>query len=85
MRSLVLALVCLATIPAVAHKRARASRPEAPPPAQRMDFDKGDTVEAGTTLPQGETIGARTGAGFESLLRFRTTFVPEMVRDSYRL
>jgi hypothetical protein len=85
MRTLVLAFVCLATVPATAQKRARAPRPEAPPRAQKMEFGEGDTVEADVNLPQGEVVGGRKGVGFESMIRYRTTFVPEMIRDSYRL
>ena len=84
MRTLVLAFVCLATVPATAQKQARA-RPAPPPAAQKMIFGEGDTVEADANLPQTEWVGARVGSKHESLIRIRTTFVPEMIRDSLNL
>jgi hypothetical protein len=82
MRTLVLGLMCLAAVPATAQKRAR---PPAPPPVQRLDFGDGDTVEADVNLPSGEQVMVRTGSKHPSLIRLRTTFVPEMVRDANRL
>ena len=84
MRTLVLGFVCLVTLPAAAQKQAR-TRPDPPPPAQRMEFGEGDTVEAGVNLPQAEFVGSRLGSKHESLIRVRTTFVPEMIRDALRL
>ena len=84
MRTIVLVLACLATLPAGAQKRARV-KTDAPPPVQKLDFDKGDTVEAGVDLPQAEVVSVAKGSKHESLIRLRTTFVPEMVRDSFRL
>jgi hypothetical protein len=55
-------------------------KPEAPK-AQHFDFDD-DQVEAGRTLPQLELIDGRTKSTHESLIRYRTTFVPELVKSA---
>ena len=77
-------IVCLLgalafSAPALAAKKLNPA--EQPAKAQRFDFDD-DEVTAGVALPQGEVVGARTGMRFESLIRTRTTFVPELVKSA---
>jgi hypothetical protein len=83
MRKIALLVVCLAPLAAAAQKQPR-PRP-APPRAQRIDIDESDVVEAGVPMPLAETVMVRGGARHESLIRPRTTFVPEMLRDANRL
>jgi hypothetical protein len=68
-------IVSAPVLAAKQNARAEASKP------QRFDFDD-DEVTAGVSLPQGEVVGARTAIGFESLIRVRTTFVPELVKSA---
>jgi hypothetical protein len=75
--SLVVALLW----PAVAAAAPR--RQTAVPAPQRFDFDE-DVVEGGRNLPQVEIVSSTTKGRKESLLRLRTTFVPELLDSARR-
>jgi hypothetical protein len=67
-----LALVLLLATPALAQR---------PPKVQKFDFDN-DVVEAGRPLPQLEVVGSATRGRHPSLIRVRTTFVPELMKSA---
>jgi|GEM_PF-6947676 len=58
----------------------KASAP-APRPAKTYVFS-GDELEGELQAPSGDELTARTGAGFGSLIRVRTTFLPEIARSA---
>jgi hypothetical protein len=72
--------VLLSALPAAAQKSPERTKP-APAPVQKFDFDD-DTVEAGRDLPQIEVVASARRPGFTSLLRVRTTFVPELLKSA---
>jgi hypothetical protein len=75
--SIALALAC----PAAAQTRKPAKEPA--PNVQKFDFDN-DIVEAGVDLPQAEVVTSAGRVDFRSLIRVRTTFVPELVESARR-
>lgn len=78
--SIALALAC----PAAAQTRKAPKETKEPAPkVQKFDFDN-DIVEAGVDMPQAEVITAPGQPGFRSLIRVRTTFVPEMIDSARR-
>ena len=77
--TLALALVLSIGGPALA-KRAPADQSE-PTPVKHFDFDD-DQVEAGRALPLYEVVEGRRGVRHESLVRPRTTFVPELLKSA---
>ncbi len=73
-----LAALALPCAPALAKKP---PKPDAPTAAKLMTFED-DQVEGDRTLPQMELIGVHTSGTHESLIRIRTTFVPEMLKSA---
>jgi len=73
--SIALALAC----PAAAQTKRPAK--EAPPTVKKFDFDD-DIVEAGATLPATELVRTVKGPVRPSLIKIRTTFVPEMIESA---
>ena len=51
------------------------------PKVQRFDFDN-DVVEADRSLPAVEMVLSRGPSRHASLIRVRTTFVPEMLKSA---
>jgi hypothetical protein len=76
--SIALALAC----PAAAQTRKAAKEAKEPAP-KKFDFDD-DVVAVGVDMPQSEVITAPGKPGFRSLIRVRTTFVPEMIDSAHR-
>jgi hypothetical protein len=81
MRLVCLAIALAVACPAFAQKRATRETKEAAPAVKKFDFDN-DVVEAGATLPQLELIGGVRKGPRESLIRVRTTFVPELIESA---
>lgn len=50
--------------------------------AKKIDFGKGDTLEGDRPAGDGETITGVSGTRFGSLLRLRTSFVPEILKSA---
>ena len=75
-----LALVTLLALPSLALAQDHRAKPE-PPAAKRFDFDD-DLVEASRPLPPVEVVSTVGRHGFPSLIRVRTTFVPELLRSA---
>jgi hypothetical protein len=71
------ALILATQVSALAKKPPHSAEPK----AQYFDFDD-DKVEAGANLPAGELLSARKQSEFPSLIRVRTTFVPELIASA---
>lgn len=56
-----------------------------PRPAQRLDFTKGDLVEAGVANAGGELVGGRRAPRMSRLIPVRTDFLPELLKSAEQL
>jgi hypothetical protein len=75
---MILAAVSLTSVPALAQK---SKKPEAAPAAKHLTFED-DQVEGGRDLPQFEVVGTVQHGRHPSLIRIRTTFVPELLKSA---
>jgi len=85
MKSLLVVAALVTAAPAFAQTKARVPQPAptTPAPVQRIEGFDDEEIGGNLLHPDGEAITGRGGVKWGSLVRARTTFVPELVKSAF--
>jgi hypothetical protein len=79
MTTLRVCLLAALLVPAVASAKKPADKE---PAAKHVSYDDADEIEGGTLGPDGNAVNAKGTTRFSSLVKVRTTFVPELIKSA---
>jgi hypothetical protein len=79
MTTLRVCLLAALLVPAAASAKKPADKEPAP---QVLTYGDGDEIEGGTLGPDGNAVNAKGKTRFSSLVKVRTTFIPELIKSA---
>ncbi len=82
MPSLRVCLLAALLVPGIAGAKKPVPAADKEPAPQILTYGEGDEVEGGVFGPDGNVVGSTRGSKHHSLVRVRTTFIPELLKSA---